>query len=1017
MTTCNIDDLTLVNTPFRDRAGALQIYTISNHPLLPIPNTAFVVLQDLSKHGVRESLKHEKEGTIPQGSNEEVEELGWFRMRPGEFLFSRDKNGLGLAEDDVLQVLTRGREHFTEEEKQNLTRSRDECLGPREQRSPEAPVVSSAQIHVSGGLPIEQGRDVKCIKNTRAYTLANSTQPVKHRSAPAAGSKMQGGLTDNGRLRQNLLKASGAFSKKSMEAAPTEIQDQLRTHASLYNKPDLGLLGNYAYGTAQLNIAVAKCRDSGAGMKELGIFGGKHRDNGDHGAYFTNMLAHSDLPPGYDPGHFFIFGLGVYVVLDNFTCVNFSGLRMHGGQPPTAPLGEEPLDWAYRFVVISYPLEKMSSGDAHVVLAALPKDSTYDIFTEMIHVTTNPEARPFARCATWAEDGPVQYEEESHMNHIARHLITPIIYILNQLPPAYEVQFNTDKFLQSITTTIGGKRKPLDTWDFAPGWRDPDSQQTSEKADFPSLHNQNSVREGAIKSFAAYDRKMHYHIPYANSHLEEYSLVELDALRSTSDHTGGRLPLAPKRKAATVQRTDKKKPKRARKAQDDEEEYEPPGSTIMPDRKGKRHAQNTDSTQSNEQESEGRASVVDVDAGMPETNGEEEDACNEVYDDGREAYREAEDFGAPDRGQIEFSTFGNGLTTNKVKPLRTYSTGRGGQASRDVLALCSNPVVAAKDLHRGRQLRSATTETPETALARIQWTADVIADVTMPPSEVDIDYEDCVQVIPYMKGLDLKTIEEARGDLFSSTAALSSFHLELPHNNISHVDVVDTAFGTMLHSPFDERTFGRIQAMWSGFRALEASEAEMTLSLVFPRKMIMIQNYYAWYWLDVFCVDVAKKVLKGSVYAKSWITKLVHRIAVLLEESHVDVLNLGCTWYAYNHLRSAIFCNVKVNKRDITVFNDLRLALQLHPIKNPTSKERTCLSEMADLLADFEREGMQGISIRARIVEHKGMNQKRLLGFFVELEPVLRNMDIAHPTPLQAFVLSDIPNRLPHASA
>lgn len=47
------------------------------------------------------------------------------------------------------------------------------------------------------------------------------------------------------------------MAKRSMEEAPEDVQHHLRTHAGLFNKPDLGVYGNYAYATAQLNIACA----------------------------------------------------------------------------------------------------------------------------------------------------------------------------------------------------------------------------------------------------------------------------------------------------------------------------------------------------------------------------------------------------------------------------------------------------------------------------------------------------------------------------------------------------------------------------------------------------------------------------------------------------------------------------------------------------------------------------------------------------------------------------------------
>jgi hypothetical protein len=62
----------------------------------------------------------------------------------------------------------------------------------------------------------------------------------------------------------------------------------------------------------------------------------------------------------YTPGFFFILELGVFILLDRHTSINFSGLRRHGGTPPLCspnPVNGKPAKlykFAYRFVLIFY---------------------------------------------------------------------------------------------------------------------------------------------------------------------------------------------------------------------------------------------------------------------------------------------------------------------------------------------------------------------------------------------------------------------------------------------------------------------------------------------------------------------------------------------------------------------------------------------------------------------------------------------------------------------------------------
>ena len=113
----------------------------------------------------------------------------------------------------------------------------------------------------------------------------------------------------------------------------------------------------------------------GATLKDsMGDFGAEHRDKKDNPAYVTHMIAVSDLPDDYDPGRFFILYPGIFVSLNNYKSINFSGLHFHGGTPLRAPPDANPatLQWATQFCLIHYPPRGQTNSGQHYALGGLP---------------------------------------------------------------------------------------------------------------------------------------------------------------------------------------------------------------------------------------------------------------------------------------------------------------------------------------------------------------------------------------------------------------------------------------------------------------------------------------------------------------------------------------------------------------------------------------------------------------------------------------------------------------------
>jgi hypothetical protein len=123
---------------------------------------------------------------------------------------------------------------------------------------------------------------------------------------------------------------------------PQNVINTIRDQNDMVGVPRLGCDENWAFPAAQCNIGAvqssgtSECRvgrleshanlDIGGSLNgKMGHFGGAHGDPGDSIGAFTNILAVPQLPPGYDPGRFFLLYLGLYVTLHPFVSLNFSG--------------------------------------------------------------------------------------------------------------------------------------------------------------------------------------------------------------------------------------------------------------------------------------------------------------------------------------------------------------------------------------------------------------------------------------------------------------------------------------------------------------------------------------------------------------------------------------------------------------------------------------------------------------------------------------------------------------------
>ena len=302
-----------------------------------------------------------------------------------------------------------------------MTKARDEALGPKSERSPQKPLKSTMSDNIyTGGIQFERSDQAEPVKpDTRCYTIGPSAQTQPNLVAPVRSGKIYGELDEDlmmcrhlcevsvhGLIYMDILidylrQAGASCAMTSLRHGPPDAYWALQLQSDMINCPHIGTDDNFAFPTVQLNSSPAEQEGSGEPVLyvrsievihqgdvtgstlkgSLGFFGGAHTDDGDS---TTCMMAHSDLPSGYHPGCFFLLELGIFVVLDNYTCINFSGLRYHGGTPPTCR--GIPKKWAYRFILIWYPNNMMLNGGSLHTFAVLPHGYLFSIRPEMMSI-------------------------------------------------------------------------------------------------------------------------------------------------------------------------------------------------------------------------------------------------------------------------------------------------------------------------------------------------------------------------------------------------------------------------------------------------------------------------------------------------------------------------------------------------------------------------------------------------------------------------------------------------------
>lgn len=165
-------------------------------------------------------------------------------------------------------------DYFSQQMRDDMIAARDAIIGNPDDITPRLTEKHGATTIRSGGIALERAGATPVQEGTRCYTIANSLQVQIKSFSPAKDSKIQDAFDENNLIRKNLTRvsceknsslmaldvncfqAASAMAMESMKLAPTAIQNVLKEYSDMLNIPNMGVDGNYAYGTLQTNVAV-----------------------------------------------------------------------------------------------------------------------------------------------------------------------------------------------------------------------------------------------------------------------------------------------------------------------------------------------------------------------------------------------------------------------------------------------------------------------------------------------------------------------------------------------------------------------------------------------------------------------------------------------------------------------------------------------------------------------------------------------------------------------------------------
>ncbi|KAF8181575.1 hypothetical protein BJ912DRAFT_928874 [Pholiota molesta] len=260
---------------------------------------------------------------------------------------------------DVPRIWCTGEDDVNSAQKMAMEEAQQDILGPQELGGLKEVEYNEEMDNFIGGSAVE--RHCRNGDVSRSHTYGPTLQKQMCVIAPPSLAKlalMDMDLDENLESRKSLLKAASDISTSTLLLGPPKTVLILEKQSDMINAFKCGSNTTKSFTTLQLNLVGAQT-EAGA-LEQLGRVGIKHYDKHDH----------VDVPNNFEPSVMFILWPMMFTRLAKFRGMKFSGLHLHGGTPPTAPINTTLSGWEPRAVCMSYRTTIAAEGRARYPLCA-----------------------------------------------------------------------------------------------------------------------------------------------------------------------------------------------------------------------------------------------------------------------------------------------------------------------------------------------------------------------------------------------------------------------------------------------------------------------------------------------------------------------------------------------------------------------------------------------------------------------------------------------------------------------